>query len=156
MAWTAKKFRFAECQSVSMVWHIFICSIVKNRNFFLGGGVGILVIIITLCVKGLDRAVGGRRFLEVLVLSCPVRHYVFMEAICKQPKASSLIRQSHSPAFFFPFHVIFVINQSMSTGMLSPLSWTTLTMRRLMSSSPLETLVRLTSLPRTLQPFIVT
>lgn len=102
MAWTAKKFRFAECQSVSMAWHIYICSIVKNRKKIFW--VDILVIIVTLCVKGLDRAVGGRRFLEVLVLSRLVCHYVFMEAICKQPKASGLIGQSHSPAFFFfPF-----------------------------------------------------
>lgn len=105
MAWTAKKFRFAECQSVSMVWHIYIYSIVKTEKIFFW--IDILVTIRSLCVKGLDRAVGGRRFLEVLVLSRSVRHYVFMEAICKQPKASSLIGQSDSPALFLPLFMSF-------------------------------------------------
>ncbi len=43
------------------------------------------------CVEGLDRAVGGRCFLEVFVLRHPVGHNVFMETICKQPKARNIL-----------------------------------------------------------------
>lgn len=43
-------------------------------------------------LKGLDWAVGGRCFLEVLVLRHSVCHNVFMETICEQPKASTVFQ----------------------------------------------------------------
>lgn len=45
------------------------------------------------CFKGLEGTVGGRCFLEVLVLCHSARHHVFMETICKQPKVSSCSSQ---------------------------------------------------------------
>lgn len=91
-----------------------------------------------ICVKGLDRAVGGRCFLEVLVLRHSLRHNVFMETICKQPKVSSSLGGLDS---HFCFSLLRFIDHLMSAGMLSHLSLTTLMMRRLRSSSPLQTLV---------------
>lgn len=60
-------------------------------------------------LKGLDWAVGGRCFLEVLVLRHSVCHNVFMEAICEQPKASTIFELdswSIPPLFLFDTQLI--------------------------------------------------
>lgn len=91
MAWVAKKFRLVDCQSVSVFWHI--TNSVKIFLFFFLFTDNLTCF----CLEGLGRAVGGRRFLEVLVLCHSVRHNVFMETICEQPKASSGL---NTPTFF--------------------------------------------------------
>lgn len=82
MGWRAKKFRFADCQSVSAL----AVRVLTQSRAHLAHNPAYP------CFEGLDGAVGGRRFLEVFVLSCSAHHNVSVETLCKQPKVRSCSR----------------------------------------------------------------
>lgn len=87
IGWTAKKFRLADCQSVSIEYLLYyIMSVFKRFNLF--------SIACPILCQGLDWVVGGRCFLEILVLRHSASDNVFMETICKQPKASTTLSQT--------------------------------------------------------------
>lgn len=87
MVWTTKKFRMAECQSVSthsqtlvFTLHIHIAPLIGILTGFLGWPEFLPL------STGLDGAVGRWCLLEVSVLHHTAGHHVSMETIHQQPK----------------------------------------------------------------------